>query len=104
MITVSPDGRGDFISVNEAVRHASPDDVIYIKNGVYRERVEILTEGLTLMGEDKHRTVIEYGLYAKMPCEDGGKLGTFRSYTMLVNTDNFICKNIFFKQFFIKTV
>ncbi|MBQ2824027.1 MAG: pectin methylesterase [Oscillospiraceae bacterium] len=94
MITVSPDGRGDFTSVNEAVRHASPDDVIYIKNGVYRERVEILTEWLTLIGEDKHRTVIEYGLYAKIPCEDGGKLGTFRSYTMLVNTDNFICKNI----------
>ncbi len=94
MITVARDGSGDFTSVNEAVENASKGDVIHVKNGVYKERVEILTDGITIIGEDENNTVIEYDRYAKMRSTDGEKLGTFRSYTMLVNADNFVCKNI----------
>lgn len=92
MITVSKDGCGDYTSISEAVSNAAPYDDIFIKNGVYNERVEI-TFPLNLIGEDSFRTVIEYGMYAMMR-HNGEKLGTFRSYTMLVNTDNFTCRNI----------
>lgn len=93
MIVVSQDGSGDFTSVAEAVKAAAKNDTVFVKNGVYRERVEIFTPDITLIGEDREKTVIEYGLYAKMIC-NGEKLGTFRSYTFLVNTDGFTCKNM----------
>ncbi len=91
MITVGTNG--DFSSVNDAVQAAKSGDTVFVSNGVYRERVEVTTPNITLIGEDKDKTVIEYGLYAKM-IVDGEKLGTFRSYTFLVNTDKFTCKNI----------
>ena len=91
MITVGKNG--DFSSVNEAVQAAKIGDTIFVSNGIYRERVEVTKPHITLIGEDKNHTVIEYGLYARM-IVDGEKLGTFRSYTMLVNTDNFTCRNI----------
>lgn len=92
MITVSKNGSGDFTSINEAVKHAAPYDTIFIKNGIYNERIEI-TFPLNLIGEDSFNTAVEYGMYAQMK-PDGEKLGTFRSYTMLVNTDNFSCRNL----------
>lgn len=93
MIVVSQDGTGDFASVAKAVKAAKSNDTVFVKKGVYRERVEVLTPDITLIGEDKNETVIEYGLYAKMLC-GGEKLGTFRSYTFLANTDDFSCKNL----------
>ena len=92
MITVSKDGCGDFTSVSEAVKHASANDTIFIKKGIYHERVEI-TAPLTFKGEDAENTVIEYGMYARMPMGNE-KTGTFRSYTMLVNTDGFQCMDL----------
>ena len=91
MITVGTNG--DFSSVNEAVQAAKSGDTIFVSSGTYRERVEVTKPHITLIGEDMNNTVIEYGLYARM-IVDGEKLGTFRSYTMLVNTDNFVCRNI----------
>ncbi len=93
MIVVDCSGHGDFFSVNEAVKAAASGDTVFVKNGIYRERVEVLKNGISIIGEDKDNTVIEYGLYADMDYE-GERLGTFRSYTFLVNADNFICRNI----------
>lgn len=93
MIIVDCSGKGDYSSVNEAVKAAASGETVFIKKGVYRERVEVLKKGLTIIGEDRDETVIEYGLYAEMLC-GGERLGTFRSYTFLVNTDDFVCRNI----------
>ena len=54
-----PDEQIAFDDISEA----EPYDDIFIKNGVYNERVEI-TFPLNLIGEDSFRTVIEYGMYA----------------------------------------
>ena len=94
MITVDINGSGDFTSVNEAVRSAAANERIFVKKGLYHERVEVTSPGISIVGEDAENTVIEYGLYGFMKTDEGVKLGTFRSYTMLVNTDDFFCKNI----------
>lgn len=62
-------------------------ETIRISKGVYHERVTITTPKLTLLGEGAKDTIISYGLYGFMPSPDIGKLGTFRSYTMLIDTD-----------------
>jgi pectinesterase len=124
MITVSKTGNGDYTSIQEAVNHAISGDTILIEEGIYKERVEIRTSGLTLIGSNtdfkeyikeetseytftdtdgnflpntyipSDRTIITYGLYGKMPSEDIGKLGTFRSYTMFIDAANVSLKNL----------
>lgn len=99
MITVAKDGTGDFTSVNEAIK-SIPDgnETIFIKNGIYRERVEITVDNITLIGENNKETVITEGFYALMPMPDGSRRGTFRSYTFLVHADNFSAYNITFEN------
>ncbi len=94
MITVAQDGSGDFRTISQAIAMAKPGDKILVKPGVYSERAEILTPDITIEGENAENTVLTSAFYARMKAPDGGKLGTFRSYTMLVNTSGFTCRNL----------
>lgn len=69
-------------------------ETILISKGVYHERVTITTPGLTLRGEGAKDTIISYGLYGFMPSPDIGKLGTFRSYTMLIDADRVTLRDL----------
>jgi pectinesterase len=95
MITVAMDGSGDFTSIQEAVNAASVfPETIFIKNGIYHERVEVDKPHITFEGENAENTILECDFYANMLMEDGSKRGTFRSYTLLINCDYFTCSNI----------
>ena len=124
MITVSKTGKYDYTSIQEAVNNAISGDTILIEEGIYNERVEIKTPGITLTGCNtdfreyikaegfeysftdpdgnlhpnryipSDKTIITYGLYGNMPAEDIGKLGTFRSYTMFIDAENVSLKNL----------
>lgn len=65
---------------------------VLVAPGEYRERVEIRRPHVTLEGETADSVRIVGGLGAKMPSEDGsgqdGRLGTFRTYTVLVDADD----------------
>ena len=48
MITVAKDSTGDFTSIQAAVDSIkSTPEIIYIKNGIYNERVEIRLDNVT---------------------------------------------------------
>lgn len=99
MITVALDGSGDYSSIQTAIDSLGKQGgTIFIKCGVYKERVEIYTDNVTLIGESKADTIITNDYYALMPMEDGSKRGTFRSYTFLVNADCFEASNITFEN------
>lgn len=61
-IVVSKDGTGDFKSIQEAITSLSDSAavprIIYIKKGVYKEKVYIEKHNITLEGEDKEGVVI----------------------------------------------
>lgn len=101
-ITVAQDGSGDYTTVKEAAASVSADNrqpvTIFIRKGVYKERLEITAPFLTLEGEDAEETVITYDRYAKMEMEDGMKRGTFRSYSVFVNTHDFTARNLTFEN------
>lgn len=71
---------------------------IHIDPGEYRERVEIHRPHVTLAGETADSVRIVGSLGAKMPSEDGsgvdGTLGTFRTYTVLVDADDVRLENL----------
>ena len=100
MITVAKDNSGDFDSIQKAVDSVSDNnnETIFIKKGIYKERIEIRKNNITLIGEDTDETIITAGFYAKMIMPDGSKRGTFRSYTFLVYADNFSASNITFEN------
>ncbi len=108
MIYLKPDGTGDFRTITEALKYADGEGkchavTIHLANGIYRERLAVTRPHVTLVGEPHrgsphHGTVLTGGLYAKMPNDDIGKLGTFRTYTCLVQTHDFTARNIIFEN------
>lgn len=99
MIKVAKDGSGDFLSIQEAV-NAIPEDgraeTIFIKKGIYEERVEIKKPNITLLGEDEKETIISKGYYALEVMADGYKRGTFRTYTVFIDAPHFTAEKLTF--------
>jgi pectinesterase len=95
-IVVAQDGSGDFTSIQEAissVRDFRPEGrtYIYIRKGVYKEKVVLpsyKTE-LTLIGQDRDSTIIQWGDHANI-----NKMGTFRTYTFFVGGNDIIFENL----------
>ncbi len=82
-IVVDINGTGDFRNIQQAidsVRAFNPDGwvTIYIKNGCYKEKIEIPTHicNIRLIGEDRDKTVISFDDHAKI-----NNMGTFKTYT-----------------------
>jgi pectin methylesterase-like acyl-CoA thioesterase len=90
-VTVSPDGSGDFRSVQAAV-DAAPDagSVIRIKPGTYREPIDIEKPHIQLrgLGDDAAQVVLSFDRSA------GTAGGTGKSATVLVNGDDFFAANL----------
>lgn len=95
VIVVSQDGSGDFVTIQEAVnsvRDFTPvPRVIRVKEGVYREKVEIPSWkcDITLQGEAPEKTIICYDDYAAL-----NQMGTFRTYTLLVCGNRVVLENL----------
>lgn len=100
MITVAKDNSGDFNSIQQAVDSipAGTPETIYIKKGIYKERVEVRKDNITFVGEDSDETIITESYYARMIMPDGSNRGTFRSYTFFVYADNFTASNLTFEN------
>jgi len=105
-LVVAQDGSGEFHTIGEAVEVCRAfmeyHKVIYIKKGVYKEKV-IIPSWLTnieLMGEDAKTTFITYDDHANIPMDKvrgttiGGKMGTFRTYTVKVEGSDITFRNL----------
>lgn len=95
MITVAKDNSGDFNNIQNAIDSITTlPETIFIKKGIYEERIEVKKPFLTFIGEDADSTKITAGYYATMKMDDGTNRGTFRSYTALFNADNISIENL----------
>lgn len=95
-IIVAIDGSGNFKTVQEAissVRDFRPEGrtVIFIRKGVYREKVVLPTQKtkLTIIGEDRDSTIISWDDHANI-----NKMGTFKTYSFMVQGNDIIFKNL----------
>ena len=98
---VARDGRGEFRNVNDAVEvcRAFMDyhKVIFVKKGTYKEKVVIPSwlDNIEIVGEDVENTIITFDDHANIRLsgtEQG--MGTFRTYTMKIEGDGIVLKNI----------
>ena len=94
-IVVSRDGTGNFRTLQEAIESARAfmdyTVTIYVKNGVYKEKVIVPSwvEGIDIIGEDRDKTIITYDDHANI-----NKMGTFRTYTVKVEGSDITFKNL----------
>jgi pectinesterase len=101
-IVVAKDGSGDYHSIQEAV-HSIPDNgkdrvTIYIKNGVYKEKLHIENSNIHLIGEDVKMTIVTFDDYACKSFPDGQLYHTFHSYSVFIGADDFHAENITFEN------
>lgn len=68
--------------------------VIFLKKGVYRQKIQIKCDGVTLIGEDRDGTVITFDDYANKIHADGREYNTFRTYTVCVTGERVRFENL----------
>lgn len=101
-IVVHQKGNGDFKTIQEAVNAArsypSKRITILIKDGTYYEKVKVHAWNTTIsfIGESREKTIITYDDYFN---KIGlGRNSTFYTYTVLVEGNDFFCKNLTIKN------
>ena len=69
---------------------------IYLAPGIYHEKITINKPYLTILGTGKSNkdVVLTYDDYALAPMADIGKLGTFRSYSVFIDTHDVTLQNL----------
>ena len=98
-ITVAADDSGDFTSVQDAVNsiraYMSDTTYMFIKNGVYREKIVIPSwvTNLYMKGESADSTIITWNDHANIR-----NMGTFRTYTIWILGSGFTAENITFEN------
>ncbi len=95
---VDQKGNGDFLTIQEAINSVQSFPyqriTIFIKNGIYKEKVKVHSWNpkLSLIGESREGTIITYDDYFN---KIGlGRNSTFYTYTMLVEGNDFFAKNL----------
>jgi pectinesterase len=76
--------------LQEILDNISEPTTIYMKSGIYRQKIDVKKNYVTLIGESRETTIITYGDYAKKANSDGREYNTFRTYTVNISGD--FCK------------
>ncbi|HJS01740.1 MAG TPA: pectinesterase family protein, partial [Flavobacterium sp.] len=93
------DGSGDYQYIQDAINAMRVFPLapitLYIKNGVYNEKVELaaINTDVTFIGESVDKTIISFNDYSGR-----GKMGTFDSYTVKISGNRFKAENITFEN------
>lgn len=94
-LTVAPDGTGDFRTVQEAVNSIPRDNhervIVLVKDGVYREKVRIDPACVTLRGQSRKATRIEY---PQLNDDFTSKPDDIGRAVVNVNGDDFVLDNL----------
>lgn len=94
--TVGQSPQTDFSTIQSALdyleQHNKSHCTLLIEQGVYNERLRINTSNTSLIGLGE--VVVQKGMYALMKDEQGKDIGTFQTYTCMVNGDHVTLKNM----------
>lgn len=103
-IVVAQDGSGNYKTVQEAF-DAIPSGnqkpiTIQIRNGIYYERLILDTrkDFITLVGEDKDKTILTYNHHAGQRLANGDTINTWNSASFFIYANDFTAKNITFQN------
>lgn len=100
---VAADGSGDYTKIQDALDAISDDSkrsIIYVKPGVYSEKLVVAKKNVSLIGEDRDKVVITWNECSSTSTLQNGtydtsitSTGTDASYSMLIAADGFYGEN-----------
>ena len=82
------------MSINDVINNAKSGETIYIKKGIYKEKVVINKDNIKIIGENPDETIITNDDYFHKILDDGNEANTFRTYTCLVLGNNVSISNL----------
>ena len=94
-LVVARDGTGHYRTLAAAIErvrvYMDYDVTIFVKKGVYKEKIIVpeQLQNLEIVGEDRDETIITFDDHANI-----NKMGTFRTYTLKVNGNNLVLRNL----------
>lgn len=95
-MTVAADGTGDYRTVQAAFDACGPHTTIYIKGGVYREKLLLAKDSITLIGDDN--TVLTYDDHPGKVAPNGDSINTRNSYSFRVTGNDLTAEDITFRN------
>ena len=81
-------------SINEILAKCNSGDEIILEPGIYKEKIEIYINNITITGLDKNKTIITNNDYYHKIMEDFNECNTFRTYSVYVGGNNILFKNL----------
>jgi pectinesterase len=104
LIVVADDGSGDYRTVQAAFNAVPANNhsklVIYVKNGVYREKLR-LDSGknfIQLVGESRFNTILTYDDHPGKISPQGTNIDTRSSYSFQMNANDFVAEDLTFRN------
>lgn len=100
VLTVAADGSGQYTKVQDAINavpsNSSIPTIIKIKNGTYREKLDLPSAKVKvrMIGESREGTVLVYGDAASTLDANGNPLGTSNSYSFRVQASDFTAEHL----------
>jgi large repetitive protein len=100
VLTVAADGSAQYSKVQDAINavpnNSSIPTIIRIKNGTYREKLDVPSSKVKvrMIGESREGTVLVYGDSASTSNGSGGTLGTSGSYSFRVQANDFTAEHL----------
>jgi pectinesterase len=95
--TVAKDGSGNYTTVQAALDSIPTNNtsrkIIYIKNGIYKEKVRVTKPFVSLIGQDKNNTIITYDDHVDISKPSSYNLET---PTVIIKAKDFSAENINF--------
>lgn len=67
---------------------------IYMKKGVYRQKIVVPCNDVKIIGEERETTVVCFDDYAKKVNSDGREFNTFRTFTMCITGERVVLENL----------
>jgi len=81
-------------SINETLKKMKSGDTLFLKNGLYNEKVVVLTDNINIIGETMDEVVISNHDWFTKIMPDYNECNTFRTYTLLVAGNNVNISNL----------
>lgn len=86
------------ISINSTLNKMKDGDTLFLKKGVYHEKVKILNNNIKIQGEGINETIIDNNDYYHKIMPDFNECNTFRTYTCYVGGNNVTITNLTIKN------
>ncbi len=102
-VVVDSQGNGDFLTIGDALSAAPDDDsnyVIYLRSGIYSERLNITRPNVHLIGEQQQNTIIVGCCANGMLRHDGKIPGTYGSRPVNIDACGFSATSLTIKNAF----